>query len=227
MNPSAEKRKMPRMQVNLSAGIVWGVANNRSNVNVQDLSIHGISFRAGKYFTRGTQFKLILPNQKKGSGVNNIQAEVVRCKTLNGFSLADHFEVGAKFSFKARRKADSKVEPITEALLPLQPIELENSLPDSNKERLQNHPMSANATGALRSSAFGVSVTEVNAEFIRSIRTPERQETVLTRIQIKQVRLISLSPPSSTRRTTSLSGDSAKLPAQETINERRFLLKRL
>ena len=50
MNPSAEKRKMSRMQVDLSACIVWGVANNRSDVKIQDMSIHGISFRVHKVF---------------------------------------------------------------------------------------------------------------------------------------------------------------------------------
>jgi len=225
MNPSAEKRKMSRMQVDLSACIVWGVANNRSDVKIQDMSIHGISFHAAKCFTRGTRFNLILPNQKKGSGTNNIQAEVVRCKTLNGFSLAGYFEVGAKFSFKARRKAGLEIKPNTEALLPLQSIDPENLLPDSFDERLQSYPMPANAVGAAGSSVVGISTLKVNAEFIQSVSTSTRQETVITRIQIKQARLISSPSLSSTRLTPSHRDHSEKLLSPKILNKEGLFLK--
>jgi len=225
MNPSAEKRKMSRMQVDLSACIVWGVASNRSDVKIQDMSIHGISFHARKYFTRGTRFNLILPNQKKGSGTNNIQAEVVRCKTLNGFSSAGYFEVGAKFSFKARRKTDLEIKPNTEALLPLQPIDPENLLPGSYDDKLQNYPMQANAIGALGSSVVEISTLKVNAEFIRSVRTSTRDETVITRIQINQARLISSPSLSSTRLTPSHRGNSEKLLSPKIFNKEGLFLK--
>jgi hypothetical protein len=225
VNLSAEKRKISRMQVDLSACIVWGVANNQSDVKIQDMSIHGISFHARKYFTRGTRFNLILPNQKKGPGTNNIQAEVVRCKTLNGFSSAGDYEVGAKFSFSARRKANSKVEPITEALLPLSPIDPENSLPDSYDDKLQNYPMPANAIGALGSSAVEISTLKVNAEFIRSVRTSTHEETVITRIQIKQARLISSPSLSSTRLTPSHRDNSEKLLSPKIFNKENLFLK--
>jgi len=217
MNPSAEKRKMPRMQVDLPACIVWGVANNRSEVNVQDLSIHGISFHATKYFTRGTRFNLILPNQKKESGTNNIQAEVVRCKTLNGFSSAGYFKVGAKFSFKARRKVDPEIKPVTESLLPLQSSDPYNSLP--------NFPMQTNTMERLRSSAVGVSTFKVNAEFIQSIRTSTGEETVITSIKIQQARLISSPSLSATRLTPRHKDNSEKLLSPEIFNQDGLFIK--
>jgi hypothetical protein len=199
MIPSPEKRKMSRMQVDLSACIVWGASNNQSDVKIQDMSIHGISFRAAKYFTRGTRFNLILPNQKKGSGTNNIQAEVVRCKTLDGLSLAGYFEVGAKFSFSARRKANSKVEPATEALLPLPPIDPKNLLLGSHDDKMQNYLMPANTIGAHVSSVVEISTLKVNTEIIRSVKTATREKTVITRVQINQAQLISSPPVSSAR----------------------------
>lgn len=225
MNPPAEKRKISRMQVDLPACIVWGVINNRSDVKIQDLSIHGISFHTAKYFTRGTRFNLILPNQKKEPGTNKIQAEVVRCKTRNGFSPAGNFEVGAKFSFKARRKANSKVETRTEALLPLKSSNTENLLPDSIDDKLQNYPMPANAIGAPGSSVVEIRTLKVNAEFIRSVKTPIREETVVTRIQIKQARLISSSSLHTTLLTPSHRGNSEKFLSPKVFNKEGLFIK--
>ena len=96
MDLSGEKRKMPRMKVDLSACIFWGLAKKQSEVTVRNLSIHGISFRAKKFLPRGTQFNLIIPNHRKDSETHNIQAEVVRCESLNGFSSDGKFKGGGK-----------------------------------------------------------------------------------------------------------------------------------
>lgn len=189
MDLTAEKRKISRMQVNLPASIIWGIANDRSEINVIDLSIHGISFRAAKYFTQGTQFNLIFPNAGKETVANKIQAEVVRCKTLSGISSGGHYEVGAKFSFKARRKTDVDDKPIAQALAPLQPLDGDHPLVKINNESLINSNMPSNAMAARVSFAPKVCVTEVNAEYIHSVKTSTKEETVITRIQIQQLRL--------------------------------------
>jgi len=199
MDLSAEKRKMPRMQVDLSACIFLGIAKNRSEVNIKDMSIHGISFRAEKYFARGTRFDLILLNQRKESGVNNLRVEVVRCKTLNGFSSDGHFEVGAKFLFKARRVMKSKENPGTETLVPHNLRDSKNPVLNSYNKRLKNFPAPGDSIGTPGSPALGIRMMEVNAQLIQSVRTATREETVVTRIQIKQARLIS-SPSASTPR---------------------------
>jgi len=186
------------MQVDLSACIFWGIAKNRSEVNIKDMSIHGISFRAKKYFARGTRFNLILLNQRKESGVNNLRVEVVRCKTLNGFSSDGHFEVGAKFSFKARRVMKSKENPGTETLVPLNLRGSQNTILNGYKKS-QNFPAPGDSIGTPGSPALGIRMMEVNAQLIQSVRTATREETVVTCIQIKQARLIS-SPSASTPR---------------------------
>jgi hypothetical protein len=225
MDLTAEKRKMPRMQVDLSASIIWGIANDQSEINVCDLSIHGISFRAAKYFTRGTKFKLIFPNAGKKTVVNNIQAEVVRCKTLSGISSGGHFEVGAKFSFKARRKIDTKDKPIVQALAPLQPNDSDHPLVTINTERLIKPNPPGNAMGARVSSTPGVCMTEINAEFIHSVKTPTKEETVITRIQIKQARLTATSLSSQTGLKTGPGNNSQKFISPEFNNQEGLILK--
>ncbi len=224
MNLSAEKRKMPRMQVGLSACIIWGIAKNRSEVNIRDLSIHGISFCAPKYFTSGTQFDLILPMQKQESEPKEIQAEVVRCKTLTGYSSSGHFEVGAKFSFISRRSADPENKPVTETLTPFQPTAPENFHPKNYDERLIderliNDPFPENTVGTLGSSSSGIRFLELNAEFIRSVRTSKGEETVVTRIQVKQARLISSASVSPTRATIDLKDNTLKFLSSKVANK--------
>lgn len=198
------------MQVDLSACIFWGLANNRSEINIKDMSIHGISFRAKKYFACGTQFNLIFLNQKQESGTKNLRAEVVRCTALNGSSPGGRFEIGAKFSFKERRLMKPEVNPGTETLVPLNLRGFKKNLLNSNK-RLQNFAEPADATGAQGSPALRVGMMEVNAEIIQSVRTATRQETVVTRIQIKQARVFSSPLESSLRQN--FSGES--LPEKE------------
>ena len=211
MNLSAEKRKMPRMKVDLSACIFWGIAKNQSEVIVRNLSIHGISFRAKKYLPQGTQFNLIIPNPGKDSETNNIQAEVVRCETLNGFASDGRFKVGAKFSFKTRASMDREEKPTTETLSPLKPIDSSSPLLNRYNARLKNYPPSANTMGAEGSSALRVITMEINTELVRSVRTPSREEIVVTRIQIKQARIVSSPPTPSSTLTTSLRDNSQKL----------------
>jgi hypothetical protein len=209
MNLSAEKRRMPRMQVDLPACIFWGIAKNRSEVNVRNLSIHGLSFCAKKYFARGTRFNLIIPNQRKASEINNIQAEVVRCERLRGFSSEGGFKVGAKFSFKGRRSIDSEEKPATETLLPPQSIVTHKPLLNRYNERLKNYAVPANARMARRSSALRIGGIEINAELFQSVRTDTKEETIVTSIQIKQARFTS--SPS----TSSPTMDSSKASLTE------------
>jgi hypothetical protein len=222
MDLSAEKRKMPRMKVDLSACIFWGLAKNQSEVTVRNLSIHGISFRARKYLPRGTQFNLVIPNQRKDSETHNIQAEVVRCESLDGFSSNGKFKVGAKFSFKAHKSTDHKEKPTTKALSPLKPIDSPAPVLNHYNERLKNYPVSANTMGVKDSPALGVRILEINAELIRSVRTSTREETVVTRIQIKQARFVSSLPTSSSKLSTSRSGDSQKLLSPEIVSADHF-----
>lgn len=203
MNLSAEKRRMPRMQVDLPACIYWGIAKNRSEVNVRDLSIHGISFCAKKYFTCGTRFNLILSTQRKDSEINNIQAEVLRCETQNDFSSDGRFKVSAKFSFKSRRSTGPEEKPATETLLPPQSSVSHKPHLNRYNERLKNYPVPANAIGTRGSSALRIELMEINAELFQSVRTSTKEETVVTRIQIKQARFTSSPPTSSHMLNTS------------------------
>lgn len=192
MNLSAEKRKMPRMQLDLSGCIFWGIANNRANVNIQNLSIHGISFCSKKYFTEGTQFHLTLPNHKKDSGINKIQAEVVRCETVSGFSSDGRFKIGARFLFKAPRPVESTKNPTTGNPSPLQPIDSQNPQLEIYKGPLKTSPGVLITSEMLSgSSASRIRIREVRAELIESVRTSTKEETVYTSIQIKQARFIS------------------------------------
>ena len=202
MNLSAEKRKMPRMRVDFSATIFWGIANNRSDVNIQDLSIHGICFRSKKYFTQGTQFHLILPNEREESEGKKIQAEVVRHETLNGFSSGGKFKIGAKFLFKAHRSADSKENPSTETLFPLQPINSQNPLQIIHEGKSKNYPVQTNTRGTPGPSACRIRIRKVHAEHVQWVRTSAKEETVYTSIQIKKARFIA-SPSSSSSMLTS------------------------
>jgi hypothetical protein len=225
MDLTAEKRKMSRMQVNLPASITWGIASNRSEINIRDLSIHGISFRAAKYFTRGTQFNLIFPNAGKEVARNKIHAEVVRCKTLSGISSGGHYEVGAKFSFKVRRKTDIDNKPITQALAPLQPLGCDHPLVNINNESLINSNMPENAMGAYVSSAPEICLTEVNAKFTHSVKTPTKEETVITHIKIQQARLITQSSSASTRLNNDPSGNAQKSISPKVQNHEGLILK--
>jgi hypothetical protein len=225
MDLTAEKRKMSRMQVNLPASIIWGIAKNRSEINVRDLSIHGISFRAAKYFTQGTQFNLIFSNAGKEAATNKIHAEVVRCKALSGISSGGHYEVGAKFSFKARRKTGTEDKPITQTLAPLQPLDSDRPLVNINNESLINSNMPANTMGAYISSVPGVCLTEVNAKFIHSVKTSTKEETVITHIQIRQARLITQSSSASTRLTDDPSGNAQKFISPRVHNQEGLILK--
>ncbi len=222
MSLSAEKRKMPRMKVDLSACIFWGIVKKQSEVTVRNLSIHGISFRANKYLPRGTQFNLIIPNQRKDSETNNIQAEVVRCETLNGYSSDGKFKVGAKFSFKAHASTDLKETPTPKTLSLLKPIASPALVLNRYNERLKNYPLPVNAMGAQGSSALSVSTMEIKAKLIRSVRTSTREEVVVTSIQIKQARFVSSLPTSSSRLTTGHSGNAPKLLAPEIFKADHF-----
>ena len=201
MNLSAEKRKMPRMRVDLSARIFWGIPNNRSDVNIQNLSIHGISFRSKKYFTQGEKFHLLIPNQEKESSQKKIQVEVVRCETLNGFSSGGKFRVGAKFLFKTHRPADLKENPATGTPVALQPIDCHEPFFDIFNSGIKSYPAQTHTQETRGPCAMGVGIRAARAELIQSVRTPEREETVYTSIQIRQMRFISSS--SSSMRTPS------------------------
>jgi len=222
MDLSAEKRKMPRMKVDLSACIFWGLAKNQSEVTIRNLSIHGISFRAKKYLPLGTQFNLIIPNQRTESETSNIQAEVVRCETLNGFSSDGKFKVGAKFSFKAHASTDLKETPTPKTLSPLKPIASPAPVLNRYDERLKNDPLPVNAMGAQGSSALSVSTMEINAKLIRSVRTSTREEVVVTSIQIKQARFVSSLPTSSSTLTTSRRDNPQKHLSPEVFRADHF-----
>ncbi len=193
MNLSAEKRKMPRMQMDLSASIFWGLADNQSDVSVQNLSIHGISFRSKKYFTEGAQIHLTLPTQSEFFKRKKIQAQVVRCETLNGFSSNGKFRVGAKFLFQWHGLRKYEENSIAGTLSSPQPLPAQNSLLKRYKDGLKNYPLSANTKRMSGSSTLRIGMREVNAELIHSVRTPAKEETIFTRIQIKQARY-SVSP---------------------------------
>jgi PilZ domain-containing protein len=186
MNPSANKRKMPRMQVDLPACIFWGVANKSWEVNIRNMSIHGLSFQSSRYFSQGTPFELIFPEQKKDLKRKKIHAVVVRCETRNGFAT-DKFKIGAKFLFDSKFFAESKKIPALQknstALKPLRPLYPSNithqgEVIDLGKEGTQPPP------------ACTFRVGEIRAEFLQLIQTSQNKETIQTLIKIKESRFI-------------------------------------
>jgi PilZ domain len=225
MNRSAEKRKMPRMQLGLSASIYWGIANNRVDVNIQNLSIHGISFLSKRNFTEGAQFHLDLRQHKKESGIRKIQAEVVRCETLNGFSSDGRFQIGARFLFPSNSSVKANKKTTIQNPSHLQPIDTPNSLLDIYKSQLKTPPVHTSISEALPvSSVNRISIKEVRAKLIQSQRTSTTEETVFTSIQIKQARFISSPSLSSSKLTSSakpLAG-IGKVPISAKLIERVF-----
>lgn len=182
--------------MDLSACIFWGAAGSQSDVSIQNLSIHGVSFRSKKYFTEGAQFQMILPRQWKGSERGKIQAKVVRCKTLNGFSSDGKFEVGAQFLFKSNRPKKYEENSIPGTLSSLQSNGVQSPALESIIGGLKNYREQTSTKRMQGPLAIRIGVREVNANLIHSVRTSTKEETVITSIQIKQAR-ISLLPPSS------------------------------
>lgn len=214
MNLSAEKRKMPRMRLNLSTFIFSGIANSQACINIQNLSIHGISFLSKRNFIQGATFSLVMPHYKNDSAKNKIQAEVVRCETLNGSSSKGRFQIGARFLFPSHRSTEAK-----EKLSPENPSHLQ-SIDSQNLPLIETLPVS---------SASQMRVKEIRAELIQSVRTPTTEETIYTRIQIKQTRFIaspSLSSPMSASFEETLPKIS-KAPLSENLSHQFFPYKQL
>lgn len=185
--------------MDLSACIFWGTANNQSDVSIQNLSIHGVSFRSKKYFTEGAQFQLILPRQGKGAEKRKIQAKVVRCETLNGFSSGGKFKVGAQFLFKSHKPKKYEGNLTTETLPSLQSIDPPPTVLCRDNEGLKNYVVRTDEKRTQGPSVFRIKLREVSATLIHSVRTPLKKETVFTSIKIKQARIGLFPAPSSSQ----------------------------
>ena len=173
---------MPRMQVDLPGCIFWGASDTASDVNIKNLSIHGLSFQSRKYFSQGTPFQLLFPDQSEELKKKNIRAEVVRCEILNGVS-DQKFRVGAKFLF------ESKFYPA-----PKKNLSLEKKSPLLKPY----HPSESVDNGmAPPSPALTVKAGEIKAEYLQFIKTSQGEEKVHTLLRIKESHFTtSLSPAS-------------------------------
>lgn len=181
MNPSANKRKMPRMQVDLPACIFWGVANKTSDVNIRNMSIHGLSFQSSRYFSQGTPFELVFPDQKDLKR-KKIQAVVVRCETGNGFAT-DKFKIGAKFLFESKFFAKPQKIPALQknstVLKPFRPTYPSDIIHQEEVVDLGN-------VGTQLRPACTIRIGEIKAEFLQFIQTSQNKETTQTLIKIKE-----------------------------------------
>ena len=176
------------MQIDLPACIFWGVSNKVSDVNIQNLSIHGLSFQSSRFFSQGTQFQLVLPDPNKKFKKNKIQAEVVRCETLS-FSTGN-FKVGAKFLFESRFFAAPKkilsAEKNSKALQPLHsqpPFDLVHQQgidPQAQPDKVRTE----------RQPACTIRVGEIKVEFLQFIQSSRNKETIHTLLKMKESRFI-------------------------------------
>lgn len=185
MIPSVNKRKMPRMQVSLPACIYWGVSNKFWDVNIRNMSIHGLSFQSSRYFSQGTPFELIFPEQKVNLKGKKIQAVVVRCETSNGFAQ-DKFRVGAKFLFESKFFAEPKKSPAPKkkpsAMQP-SPYTSRITHQDGMVDHLPGQLAQHQPVGTIW-------VGEIKAEFLQLIQISQNKETIQTLIKIKESRFI-------------------------------------
>ncbi len=178
--------------MDLSACISWGIANNQADVNIRNLSIHGISFLSKRNFTEGAKFQLIMSHHKKESGINKIEAEVVRCETKKGYSSGGRFQIGARFLFPANRPSVSEKESSNKNPLALELSNSQNPVLEPYRGQLKTPAASLRSIETLPvSSANRVQVQEVQAKFIQFRRTPTTEETIYTSIQIQQARVVS------------------------------------
>jgi PilZ domain len=196
MNPSANKRKMPRMQVDLPACIYWGVSNKTSDVNIENLSIHGLSFQSSRYFSQGTPFELIFPEQNEDLKRKKIQAVVVRCETRKVFS-ADKFKVGAKFLFESRFFSGPKKTPAPQKKSSaVQSFHRPHPSRITHQSEAVDHlPGQPGEVSAQHQPAGTIRVGEIKAEFLQLIQTSQNKETIQTLIKIKESRFITSHHP--------------------------------
>lgn len=184
------------MQVELPACIYWGVSNKTSDVNIENLSIHGLSFQSSRYFSQGTPFELIFSEQNEDLKREKIQAVVVRCETRKVYS-ADKFKVGAKFLFESRFFAGPKKIPDPQknssAVQPFHPaypsrITHQGGVVDHLPGQLGKENAEQQPVGTIR-------VGEIKAEFLQLIQTSQNKETIQTLIKIKESRFITSHHP--------------------------------
>jgi PilZ domain-containing protein len=196
MTPSENKRKMPRMQVDLPASVHWSVSNKTSDVNIKNLSIHGLSFQSSRYVAQGTPFELTIPGQKKDLKRKKIHAVVVRCETGEIFS-AEKFKIGAKFLFESNFFVKpKKVAPPLKTSAAVQPFHPQPPAQATHqKETLGLFGQTGKENAPHR--PFGtIRVREIKAEFLQYIQTSKNIKTTQTLIKIKESRLIDSHLPS-------------------------------
>lgn len=212
MNPSTDKRKMPRMQIDLQACIFWGLSNKVSDVNIKNLSIHGLSFQSSRFFSQGTQFRLIFSDQDEELKRNKIQAEVVRCETLNSFST-DKFKVGAKFLFESQFFVSPKKNPSPgKNSKALQPLHSQRSFDLIHQGGIDPQAQPDSVKTAVQ-PACTIRIGEIKAEFLQFIQTSRNTQTIHTLLKIKESRFITTdhsSPSTMTSPEKFLEGISEK-----------------
>lgn len=185
MSLSVNKRKMPRMQVNLTACISWSVLNKTSDVNIKNLSIHGLSFQSNRYFSQGTPFELIFPERKEGLKRKKIQAVVVRCEPQKAFST-DKFRVGAKFLFESRFFVEPEKIPSPKKSSALKPFHPSCPSRIAHQEDAVDFSRQPGKKGAQYQPVGMIRVGEIKADFFQFIQTSENKETTQTLIKIKE-----------------------------------------
>ncbi len=228
MSPSVNKRKMPRMQVDLPACIFWGVANKTSDVNIKNLSIHGLSFQSSRYFSQGTPFELILPEQNEDRERKKIRAVVVRCETRKVFS-SDKFKVGAKFLFESKFFAKpKKIPPLQKNPSTVQPFQPSNpSYATHHEEMIDTEQVGIE--GTQHRPACTLRVGEITAEFMQLIQTSQNKETIQTLIRVKESRFTTSHhlSPSTLNLPENFQEDSPKTTSPPSSPLKKFPAKQL
>ena len=92
-----EKRKMPRMKVDLPVSMAKG--ENSDPVDVLDFNIHGMAFQSEKFYLRGTRLDFWMPQSRGGK---KLPGEVIQCR-VNEETLDGSYRVGVKFLFGSKR----------------------------------------------------------------------------------------------------------------------------
>ncbi len=183
MNPSAEKRKMARMQVDIPVSIFLEKPDRQSEASVLDLSIHGLSLGSSRTLTRGTQFQILFPDQGKLFDKKRIQAEVVRCETLAGFPNRK-FKIGVKFLFKFR-DSDSSPNESSRALQRFKSKKPELPIAKWIHDDSVRQPTRLNGSDQ---ATWLIRKGEIKAEYCQAIRlsADKKERTIYTVLKIKE-----------------------------------------
>ena len=194
MNPSANKRKMVRMQVEIPVAIFVDKSPKRSDVSIMDLSIHGMSFRSIRFLRQGTQFQILFPDPRQMANSKKIQAEVVRCETVGGGS-GGNFKIGAKFLFGSGNSATPENDRPRESCQRLQPVEPRQIAVPFAHETNGGHPAHRGRCNRPDQETWLVRKGEIHAEYCQASRlsADKREETVFTLLKIREISVAGLS----------------------------------